>query len=118
MPAVILASLVRVIVAAFTMLALSSLSKSTRYVAVLYTGAIFFTEAMYGVLHARHRIDPRRLGLDHRATSTSITDVDLPAAAALRDAGRSSRCSCCSAWSSCRVSVLERRVRGVGGASS
>ena len=32
------------------MLALSSLSKSTRYVAVLYTGAIFFTEAMYGVL--------------------------------------------------------------------
>jgi hypothetical protein len=32
------------------MLALSSLSKSTRYVAVLYTGVIFFTEAMYGVL--------------------------------------------------------------------
>ena len=35
---------------AFTMLALSSLSKSSRYVAVLYTGAIFFTEAVYGVL--------------------------------------------------------------------
>ena len=50
LPAIVLASLVRVFVAAFTMLALSSLSKSTRYVAVLYAGSIFFTEAMYGVL--------------------------------------------------------------------
>ncbi len=49
-PAIVLTSLVRVLVASFTMLALSSLSKSTRYVAVLYTGTIFFTEAMYGVL--------------------------------------------------------------------
>jgi hypothetical protein len=49
-PAVILASLIRVLVAAFTMLALSSLSKSARYVAVLYAGVIFFSEAMYGVL--------------------------------------------------------------------
>jgi ABC-type transport system involved in multi-copper enzyme maturation permease subunit len=47
---VFLASMLRVLVCAFTMLALSSLSKSTRYVAVLYTGAIFFTEAMYVVL--------------------------------------------------------------------
>jgi hypothetical protein len=49
-PAVILSSLLRVIIAAFTMLALSSLSKSARYVAILYTGVIFFTEAVYGVL--------------------------------------------------------------------
>lgn len=49
-PAVILASLLQVIVASFTMLALSSLSKSTRYVALLYTGAIFFTEAMFNAL--------------------------------------------------------------------
>jgi ABC-type transport system involved in multi-copper enzyme maturation permease subunit len=49
-PAVILASLIRVLVSAFTMLALSSLSKSSRYVAVLYTGAVFFTEAVYGFL--------------------------------------------------------------------
>ena len=49
-PAVILASAVRVIVPAFTMLALSSLSTSARYVAVMYTGVIFFTEAVYGVL--------------------------------------------------------------------
>jgi len=49
-PAIILSSAIRITVASFAMLALSSLSKSTRYVAVLYTGVIFFTEAMYGVL--------------------------------------------------------------------
>jgi hypothetical protein len=32
------------------MLALSSLSKSSRYVGILYAGIVFFTEAMYGVL--------------------------------------------------------------------
>ena len=49
-PAVVLASAIRVIVAAFTMLALSALSKSARYVAVMYTGVMFFAEALYGVL--------------------------------------------------------------------
>jgi ABC-2 type transport system permease protein len=49
-PAIIVSSLVRVIVASLTMLALSSLSRSSRYVAVLYTGVIFFAEAMYAVL--------------------------------------------------------------------
>jgi ABC-type transport system involved in multi-copper enzyme maturation permease subunit len=49
-PAVVLTSLMRVTVASCTMLALSSLSKSTRYVAVLYTGIVFFSEAVYGVL--------------------------------------------------------------------
>jgi hypothetical protein len=32
------------------MLALSSLSKSARYVAIMYTGVIFFTSAMAGIL--------------------------------------------------------------------
>jgi ABC-type transport system involved in multi-copper enzyme maturation permease subunit len=49
-PAVVLASLVHVVVASFAMLALSSLSKSARYVAILYTGVIFFTSAMAGML--------------------------------------------------------------------
>lgn len=49
-PAVLLSSVLRVGVASVTMLALSSLSKSSRFVAILYTGVIFFTEAMYGVL--------------------------------------------------------------------
>jgi ABC-2 type transport system permease protein len=49
-PAVIVASLIRVVVSSFTMLALSSLSRSARYVAVLYAGLMFFAEALYGVL--------------------------------------------------------------------
>ncbi len=51
-PAITLASLVQVLVSSFTMLALSSLSTSSRYVAVLYAGAVFFTQAVYGVLSA------------------------------------------------------------------
>jgi ABC-type transport system involved in multi-copper enzyme maturation permease subunit len=52
LPAIVLASLVRIVVSAFAMLALSALSKSTRYVAIMYAGIIFFTEAVYGVLYA------------------------------------------------------------------
>jgi ABC-2 type transport system permease protein len=51
-PAITVASLIQVLLATFTMLALSSLSKSARYVAIMYTGIIFFTAAIYGVLYA------------------------------------------------------------------
>jgi ABC-type transport system involved in multi-copper enzyme maturation permease subunit len=50
-PAITVASLLQVLVATFTMLALSSLSKSSRYVSILYTGIIFFTAAIFGVLY-------------------------------------------------------------------
>jgi ABC-2 type transport system permease protein len=49
-PAITLASLVQVLLASFTMLALSSLSKSARYVAILYAGVLFFTKAIFGAL--------------------------------------------------------------------
>jgi ABC-2 type transport system permease protein len=49
-PAITIASLLQTLVAAFTMLALSSLSKSSRYVAIMYTGIMLFTDAIYGVL--------------------------------------------------------------------
>lgn len=49
-PAITIASLLETLVAAFTMLALSSLSKSSRYVAIMYTGIMLFTDAIYGVL--------------------------------------------------------------------
>ena len=51
-PAITLFSLVRVLTAASIMLALSSLSKSSRYVGVIYAGLIFFTQALSGVLRA------------------------------------------------------------------
>ena len=50
-PAITLSAFIQTITAAATMLALSSLSKSSRYVGVLYAAVIFFTQAMYGVLY-------------------------------------------------------------------
>jgi ABC-type transport system involved in multi-copper enzyme maturation permease subunit len=51
-PAITVAALLQVILSTFTMLALSSLSKSARYVAVLYSLILFFLTAIYGVLYA------------------------------------------------------------------
>ena len=51
-PAITVGSLLQVSLASFTMLALSSLSKSARYVGILYVGITFFTAAIYGALYA------------------------------------------------------------------
>jgi ABC-2 type transport system permease protein len=51
-PAITLFAFIQVVLASATMLALSSLSKSSRYVAILYAAVIFFTQAIYGVLYA------------------------------------------------------------------
>jgi ABC-2 type transport system permease protein len=51
-PAITVFAAVQVITVSSTMLALSSLSKSARYVAILYAMVLFFTSAIYGVLYA------------------------------------------------------------------
>ena len=51
-PAITVSAFLQVVLATFTMLALSSLSKSSRYVGILYAGAIFFTAAIYGAMFA------------------------------------------------------------------
>lgn len=51
-PAITLASLLQALLATFTMLALSSLSKSSRYVGIMYAGILFFTAAIYGAMYA------------------------------------------------------------------
>lgn len=51
-PAITLSALLQALVATFTMLALSSLSKSSRYVGILYAGIVFFTAAVYGAMLA------------------------------------------------------------------
>ena len=51
-PAITLFSLIQVFVSAFAMLALSSLSRSRRFVAIMYAGIVFFTAAMYQALSA------------------------------------------------------------------
>jgi ABC-type transport system involved in multi-copper enzyme maturation permease subunit len=110
-PAVILASLLRVVVAAFTMLALSSLSRSARYVAVLYTGVIFFSEAVYGVL--------RLVTGSTRVAWVSVTgNLSVVTDAIFQQPPRYDTPVAVSAivlagLVAVSISVLERRVRGV-----
>jgi len=51
-PAITIFSFIQVAAVASAMLALSSLSNSSRYVGVLYTGLIFFSQALYGIVYA------------------------------------------------------------------
>ena len=51
-PAITVFSLLYALLASFTMLALSSLSTNARYVGVLYTAALLFSDAVFGVLAA------------------------------------------------------------------
>jgi ABC-2 type transport system permease protein len=50
LPAMTLFSLVEVIVASFTMLAMSSLSNSNRFAGILYTGVMLFSDAVFATV--------------------------------------------------------------------
>jgi ABC-2 type transport system permease protein len=49
-PAITVYSFLQVILATLSMLALSSMSKSPRFVGIMYAGVIFFTDALFGML--------------------------------------------------------------------
>ena len=51
-PAITVFAFLQVTMVATTMLALSSLSNSSRYVGILYAAVIFFSQAIYGVVYA------------------------------------------------------------------
>jgi ABC-type transport system involved in multi-copper enzyme maturation permease subunit len=110
-PAIILSSLVTVTVASFTMLALSSISKSSRFVALMYTGAIFFTSAMFNAL--RVITGSTRVGwISITANLEQVNDVifrkaprfEVPTVICVM---------VLLALVIVSISVLERRVRGV-----
>jgi ABC-2 type transport system permease protein len=110
-PAVTLASLLRVLVAAVTMLALSSMSKSARYVAVMYTGVVFFTQAMYAVLTAM-------TGSTRVAWISITANLDVVSDAVFRQPPRYDTPVLVSALVlaglvALSISVLDRQVRGV-----
>ncbi|MEZ5319882.1 MAG: hypothetical protein R2752_20940 [Vicinamibacterales bacterium] len=110
-PAIFLACLIRVVVASCTMLALSSLSNSTRYVAILYTGIIFFTQAIYGVLLVV-------TGSTRVAWVSLTANLDQVTAALFREPLAYETPVVVSALVLVglvvlSISVLERRVRGV-----
>lgn len=110
-PAITVFSLIQATAVGLTMLALSSLSRSSRYVGVLYAGLIFFSQAIYGIVRGLTRdsamawlsmpLDLQHIGdvifrLEprfHMPTWSAFVMIALLIAA--------------SAW------ILERRVRGV-----
>ena len=110
-PAVFVGSLVRVIVPAFAMLGLSSLSTSTRYVAVMFAGMLFFSEAIYNVLAfvtGSTRVAWVSLGANFDVISDAIfaqpARYETPVVVSIL---------VLAAIVSIAVSVLDRRVRGV-----
>ncbi|MGE0704727.1 MAG: hypothetical protein AB7F99_00900 [Vicinamibacterales bacterium] len=52
LPAITVSVLVQVLTVSLVMLALSSLSRSSRYVGVLYAALMFFSQAVYGIVYA------------------------------------------------------------------
>ena len=73
-PAITLFSFIDVITVSAAMLALSSLSNSSRYVGILYAVLIFFTQAIYGVVYAVTR-DTSLSWLSPSAALTQVGDL-------------------------------------------
>ena len=110
-PAITLFAFIQVLLTSSTMLALSSLSKSSRYVAILYAGVLFFTSAVYGALYAATR-NSSLSWLSYSANMTQMGDIifrqklhyDTPWPVSLLVIGLIVALS---------ALVLERRVRGI-----
>jgi ABC-2 type transport system permease protein len=111
-PAITVFSLIQVTSVALAMLALSSLSKSSRYVGVLYAGLIFFSQALYGVVRSMTTRDSTFGWLSVPLDLQQIGDVvfrleprlQMPVWSAVLVIGLLIAAS---------VFVLERRVRGI-----
>jgi len=111
LPAITLFSLLQVLLASMTMLALSSLSKSSRFVGIMYAGLMFFTSALFNAV--RGITGSSALAwLSPTAALEQIGDVifrlqpryDLPAIVAVLTI---------VALIALSGVILERRVRGV-----
>ena len=111
LPAIVLYSVVLALVGTFTMVALSSLSKSRRFTALTFTGLFFFTTAMYQALQ---RITGSRLWalISPRDMLSEIGDAAfrIPGTRALPLWAALLGVAVIIALS---IAVLERRIRGV-----
>lgn len=109
-PAITLFAAIQVILSSFAMLALSSLSKSRRFVAIMYTGVIFFSAAMYQALQ---RITGRSWAwLSPQDTLDVLADAifRMPRAPAIPVPVA---CIAVAVIIAASIWILERRVRGV-----
>jgi ABC-2 type transport system permease protein len=110
-PAITLYAIIQVLLSAFAMLALSSLSTSPRFVAMMYAGIVFFTMPMYQALRAITGsgvwafISPEdTLDIIADAIFRVPQQAALPVPAAF---------AAVAALIGASIWVLERRVRGV-----
>lgn len=111
LPAVLLASMLRIVVPAMVMVALSSLSTSSRYVAVMYAGLLFVSEALYGVVaHATGSTRVAWLSLPRNLDVVTDAVFRLPSQ---HDAPVVLSALVLIAFVVASIVVLERRVRGV-----
>jgi ABC-2 type transport system permease protein len=110
-PAITVFSFVEVIMVAAAMLALSSLSNSSRYVGIMYAGLIFFSSAVYGVLN----LVTRSTSLSWISFSANLSQIgNLIFRLPLRyDTPWPLSLSVIVAVIVVSALVLERRVRGV-----
>ena len=111
-PAITVASLLQVLLATFTMLALSSLSKSARYVAILYSGILFFSAAIYGAMFAITGGSTAFSWLSLSANLNQVVDVVFRVAPRYTTPWQVSLLVIVGLIV-LSISVLERRVRGV-----
>ncbi len=110
-PAITVAALLQALLASFTMLALSSLSKSSRYVGILYAGIVFFTGAIYVAMLAITG-DTSLSWLSVGANVTQVGDVIFRQTPRYATPWQVSL-TVVLGLIVVAISVLERRVRGV-----
>lgn len=111
LPAITFFSWLEALVLSLAMLALSSLSRSSRYVAMLYAGVLFFSQALAVVL----RTATGGSGLAWLSLSNSLEQIGN-AVFGLRPAYDSPLAACLAAVlavMTLSIAVLERRVRAV-----
>ena len=111
-PAITVASLLQALLATFTMLALSSLSKSSRYVGILYAGIIFFTAAIYGAMYAITGGSTQLSYLSVGANLNQVIDIIFRLPPRYSTPWQVSLIVLVGLIA-VSISVLERRVRGV-----
>ena len=111
-PAITLYSFLQVLLASFTMLALSSLSNSSRYVAILYAGAVFFTKAVFGVTQAVTR-GTSLSWLSPTASLEQVGNIIFHMPPIYRDTPWVVSLLVVVGVIAVSILVLERRVRGV-----
>jgi hypothetical protein len=111
-PAITLFAFIQVTMVAAAMLALSSLSKSSRYVAILYAAVIFFTQAIYGVLSLATR-STQLSWISFPANLSQVGDVIFRLPPRYPDTPWPVSLLMILALIGASAFVLERRVRGI-----